>query len=59
MSTIETLIDMLVEQYGINKTKTIQYIHANYNEKKSFKLFLSGLLFDLSHNTNNIQTKLS
>ena len=59
MSNTIQLIDMLVAKHNIDKEKTIQYIHTNYNQKNSFKLFLSGLIFDLSNNTNNIQTKLS
>lgn len=53
------LIDMLVTKHGLNRSKVIDYIVENGNTKSSFKIFLSGFLFDLSVNANGIKTQLS
>ncbi len=56
-TTLE-LIDMLVAKHGINRDKTINYIDKNYNRNSSFKLFLSGLIYNLSVNYNNLKEDL-
>ena len=58
-NTTMVLIDMLVQKYKLNKQKVVDYIVENGNKKSSFKLFLSGFMFELSTNQNNIKTKLS
>ena len=57
-NTTISLIDMLVEKHSLNKQKVIDYIVENGNNKP-FKLFLSGFMFELSVNQNNLKTKLS
>ena len=58
-NTTISLIDMLVEKHGLNKQKVIDYIVENGNKKSSFKLFLSGFMYELSVNHKNLKTKLS
>jgi hypothetical protein len=58
-NTTMVLIDMLVQKYNLNKQKVVDYIVENGNKKSSFKLFLSGFMFELSSNQNNLKTKLS
>lgn len=58
-NTTMVLIDMLVQKYKLNKQKVVDYIVENGNKKSSFKLFLSGFMFELSTNQNNLKTKLS
>lgn len=58
-NTTMVLIHMLVEKYKLDKQKVIDYIVKNGNRNSSFKLFLSGFIFDLSANHNNIIQKLS
>ena len=57
-NTTISLIDMLVEKHSLNKQKVIDYIIKNGNNRP-FKLFLSGFMFELSINHNNLKTKLS
>ena len=57
-NTTISLIDMLVEKHGLNRQKVIDYIIENGNNLP-FKLFLSGFMFELSVNQNNLKTKLS
>ena len=57
-NTTISLIDMLVEKHNLNKQKVIDYIIENGN-KRPFKLFLSGFMFELSVNHKNLKTKLS
>ena len=61
MSTTNTtlsLIDMMVAKHNLDRRKVINYIAENGNNRP-FKLVLSGLLFELSVNANNIKTQLS
>ena len=57
-NTTISLIDILVEKHSLNKQKVIDYIVKNGNNRP-FKLFLSGFMFELSVNQNNLKTKLS
>ena len=57
-NTTLALIDMMVAKHNLDKQKVINYI-ADNARPDSFKLFLSGFMFDLSVNANNIKTKLS
>ena len=53
------LLNMLSEKYNIKLEKLVQYCKDNGNRKSSFKLFLSGLMYELSVNENAIIQKLS
>jgi len=53
------LIDMLVVKHKLNKEKVINYILKNGKRTSSFKIFLSGFIFELSVNYKNIKTKLT
>ena len=57
-NTTLALIDMLANKYKLDRQKVINYIADNASPD-SFKLFLSGFMFDLSVNANNIQSQLS
>ena len=56
--TIE-LVDMLVAKHKLDRVKIIDHIMKNGDKNRSFKLFLSGLIYELSVNHNNLKTKLS
>ena len=49
-NTTMTLIDRLVDKHKLDKEKVIRYIIENGDKGRSFKLFLSGFMHDLSMN---------
>jgi len=58
-NTTMVLLNMLAEKYKLNLQKLVNHCIENGKSRSSFKLFLSGLMYELSVNENGIIQKLS